>query len=171
MELNGLIVVVVILGTIGHVLFPCLNKTQTLHSHSCVETTGVRSDLFKRDTPTPAEASKTHQARRLNHSDFFILRAMVKQKQGKKKVHKRKEHKIKWNPKSAHLGEKLQQWTEEDMVRAQKMFQEGKLSQREISRCTGIHVATLNKRFRGLVKGTGHRLGGKQAPKVLTKGT
>ena len=77
----------------------------------------------------------------------------------------------KWNPKSAHLGEKLQQWTEEDMVKAQKMFQEGKLSQREISRCTGIHVATLNKIFRGLVKGTGHHLGGKWAPKVLTEGT
>ena len=69
---------------------------------------GVRSNLFKRDTPTPAKASETHQARRLNHSDFFILRTMAKQKQGKKKVHKCKEHKIKWNPKSAHLGEKLQ---------------------------------------------------------------
>ena len=87
---------------------------------------------------------------------------MVKQKQGKPKAKKRKEqHKIKWNPKLAHLGAKLQNWTERDMIRAMEMYEEGKLSQREISRQTGIHVATLNEQFRGLVKGTGHCLGGK----------
>ena len=87
---------------------------------------------------------------------------MVKQKQGKAKVKKREEqHKIKWNLKSAHLGTKLQKWTKQDMIRAMEMYEEGKLSQREISRQTGIHMATLNKRFRGLVKGTGHHLGGK----------
>ena len=91
--------------------------------------------------------------------------------QGKQKVKKRKEQqKIKWNPKSAHLGAKFQNWTKRDMIRAMEMYEEGKLSQRGISRQTGIHVATLNKRFRGLVKGTGHHLGGKQVPKVLTQG-
>ena len=47
MELNGLIAVAVTLGTIGHVLFLCQNKTQTLYSHSCVYKTGVGSNLFK----------------------------------------------------------------------------------------------------------------------------
>ena len=83
----------------------------------------------------------------------------------------RKEHKIKWNPKSAHKGEKIQNWTEEDMQEALDLFKEGKLSQRAITRKSGIHVATLNKRFRGLVKGTGHRLGGNRSGKVLTYGT
>ena len=41
------------------------------------------------------------------------------------------------------------------------MYEEGKLSEREISRQTGIHMATLNKRFRELVKETGHCLNGK----------
>ena len=49
---------------------------------------------------------------------------MARQKQGKLKVKKCKEvHKIKWNPKSAHLGKKLQQWTRQDMVRAQELFE------------------------------------------------
>ena len=97
---------------------------------------------------------------------------MARQKQGKQKVKKHKEvHKIKWNPKSAHLGIKLQQWTKRDIIKAQELFEEGKLSQREISRRTGIHVATLNKHFRGLVKGTGHHLVGKHASKILTEGT
>ena len=51
------------------------------------------------------------------------------------------------------------------------LFKEGKLSQRAITRKTGIHVATLNKRFRGLVKGAGHRLGSNRSGKVLTYGT
>ena len=97
---------------------------------------------------------------------------MVKQKQRKPKAKKRKEqHKINWEPKSAHLGAKLQNMTEQDMIRAMEMYEEGKLSQREISRQTGIHVATLNKQFRGLVKGIGHCLGRKQVPKVLMQGT
>ena len=57
------------------------------------------------------------------------------------------------------------------MITASEMYEEGQLSQREISRHTGIHVATLNKRFHGLVKGTGHRLGDKRVPKVLMEGT
>ena len=68
---------------------------------------------------------------------------MVKQKQGKQKVKNRKEqHKIKWNLKSAHLGAKFQKWTKRNMIRAMEMYEEDKLSQREISRQTGIHVAT-----------------------------
>ena len=57
------------------------------------------------------------------------------------------------------------------MQEALDLFQEGKLSQRAIARKTGIHVATLNKRFRGLVKGTGHWLFGNRSGKVLTYGT
>ena len=176
MELNGLIAVAVIFGTIGHVLFLCQNKTQTFYSHSCVYKMGVGSNLFKQDIrifpPIQPIHQPRHQARHLKDFDFFHLSTMVKQKQGKPKAKKRKEqHKINWNPKSAHLGAKLQNWTERDMIRAMEMYEEGKLTQREISRQTGIHMATLNKQFRGLVKGTGHRLGGKQAPKVLTQAT
>ena len=47
MELNGLIAFTVILGTIGHVWCLCLNKTQTLHSHSCVHRTDAGSNLFE----------------------------------------------------------------------------------------------------------------------------
>ena len=113
-----------------------------------------------------------HLVRHLNKLIFFNLSIiMAKQKQGKPKVKKRKEvHKIKWNPKSAHLGKKLQQWTEQDMVKAQELYEQGQLNQREISRRTGIHIATLNKCFRGLVKGTGHCLRGKHTPKVLMEG-
>ena len=104
---------------------------------------------------------------------------MVQQKysaKGKKGAAKsaakpRKDHKIKWNPNSAHKGEKIQNWTEEDMQEALDLIKQGKLSQRAIARKTGIHVATLNKRFRGLVKGTGHRLGGNRSRKVLMNGT
>ena len=84
---------------------------------------------------------------------------------------KKTEHKIKWNPNNAHKNQTLQHWTEKDMEEAMRMWNEGKHSQRAISRAIGIHVATLNKHFRGLGKGTGHQLGGKQAPKVLKHGT
>ena len=83
---------------------------------------------------------------------------------------KKIEHKIKWNPNSAHKNQTLQHWTEKDMEEAMRMWDEGKYIQRASSRATGIHVATLNKCFRGLVKGTGHRLGGKWALKVLKQG-
>ena len=49
-------------------------------------------------------------------------------------------------------------------------MQKGNTAKGEISRMTGIHVATLNKRLRGLVKGTGHWLGRKRASKVLKEG-
>ena len=39
------------------------------------------------------------------------------------------------------------------MIRAMEMYKEGKLIQREISRQTGIHMATLNKQFRGASQG------------------
>ena len=176
MELNGLIVVAVTLGTIGHVLFLCHCKTQTLHSHSCVYKTVVGTcNLFERDMCTLAPQPR-HQVRHPENFLFFHSSTMAREKKGKKRApkqpaRKRKEvHKIRWNPNSAHKNEQLQKWTEDDMITACEMYQEGKLSQREISRCTGIHVATLNKRFHGLEKGTGHRLGGKRAPKVLTEG-
>ena len=57
------------------------------------------------------------------------------------------------------------------MENAMQMWDEGKYSQRAISRATEIHVVTLNKRFRGLAKGKGHHLGGKWAPKVLKHST
>ena len=63
-----------------------------------------------------------------------------------------------WNPNSDHKNETLQHWTEKDMQKAMQMWDEGKYSQRAVSRATGIHVATLNKWFRGL------------APKVLKHG-
>ncbi|MCG8626975.1 MAG: hypothetical protein MJE68_33865 [Proteobacteria bacterium] len=92
----------------------------------------------------------------------------AKSKSGKAR---KETHKINWNPKSSHKGEQLQQWSEEDMELAMSLWKEGKMSQRAIARETGIHVATLNKRFRGIVKGSGHRLGGKRVPKVLKQGT
>ena len=57
MELNGLIAFTVILGTIGHVWCLCLNKTQTLHSHSCVHRTDAGSNLFEQDITPPTETS------------------------------------------------------------------------------------------------------------------
>ena len=172
-----LIAVTVTLGTIGHVLFLCQNKTQTLHSHSCVYKTVVGTcNLFEQDMHTPTPQSR-HQVGHPEKILFLHLSTMVREKKGKKHplkqpARKRKEvHKIKWNPNSAHKNQQLQKWTEDDMITACEMYEEGKLSQREISQCTGIHVATLNKRFRGLVKGTGHRLSSKRASKVLTEGT
>ena len=160
MELNGLIAVAVTLGTIGHVLFLCQNKTQTLHSHSCVYKMGVRTcNLFEQDMHTPTPQPR-HQVRHPEKFLFFHSSTMAREKKGKKRApkqpaKKRKEvHKIRWNPNSAHKNQQLQKWTEQDMITACEMYQEGKLSQREISRRTGIHLATLNKRFRGLVKGT-----------------
>ena len=171
MELNGLIAVTVTLGTIGHVLFLCQNKTQNFPSHFSVHRRDVESDLFKRYTVSQPR----HQARHPNRKFSFRLNSMVRQKYSGKPVksvakRRKEEHKIKWNPNSAHKNETLQNWTEVDMQKAMDLYAEGKYSQREISRRTGIHVATLNKRFRGLVKGTGHQLGGKRAPKVLKHG-
>ena len=83
---------------------------------------------------------------------------------------KKSEHKIKWNSNSAHKNQTLQHWTEKDMEEAMRMWNKGKHSQRAIARTTGIYVATLNKHFRGLVKGTGHQLGSKWALKVLKRG-
>ena len=93
-------------------------------------------------------------------------------KGSKDKAVKRKEdHKIKWNPNSAHKNEKIQQWTKEKMVEAIELFSTGAYSQRKIAKMVGIHVSTLNKHFRGLVKGTGHHLGGHRMPRVLKEGT
>ena len=172
MELNGLIAFTVILGTIGHVWFLCLNKTQTLHSHSCVHRTDAGSNLFEQDiTPQPR-----HQARHRYQKFTLYLKRMVKKKFSSKPSKgvakaKKTEHKIKWNPNSAHKNQTLQHCTEKDMEEAMRMWNEGKHSQRAISRATGIHVATLNKCFKALVKGMGHHLSGKWPPKVLKHGT
>ena len=88
-----------------------------------------------------------------------------------KAVKGKEEYKIKWNPNSAHKNEKIQQWTKEKMVEAIELFSTGTYSQRKIAKMVGIHVSTLNKHFRGLVKGTGHRLGGCPMPRVLKEGT
>ena len=56
------------------------------------------------------------------------------------------------------------------MVEAIELFSTGAYSQRKIAKMVGIHVSTLNKHFRGLVKGTGHRLGGRRMPRVLKEG-
>ena len=173
-----------ILGITGPVLSQCQIKILTLFSHFCANRMTVESDLLIRDTPalnqdTPS-LNRDLKWDTTYRPVYLPLETMVCQKysaKGKKGTAKgtakpRKEHhKIKWNPKSAHKGEKIQNWTEEDMQEALDLFKEGKLSQRAIARKTGIHVATLNKRFRGLVKGTGHWLGGNRSGKVLTYGT
>ena len=81
----------------------------------------------------------------------------ISKKGRKDKASKKKEgpHKIAWNPNSAHKGEQIQQWTQEDMEGAMRLYATGKYSQRAISRKTGIHVATLNKRFRAWCKELG----------------
>ena len=56
------------------------------------------------------------------------------------------------------------------MVEAIKLLSTGAYSQRKIAKMVGIHVSTLNKCFRGLVKGTGHHLGGCWTPRVLKEG-
>ena len=88
-----------------------------------------------------------------------------------KAVKRKEEHKIAWNPNNAHKNEKIQQWTQDKMREAMELFATGSYSQRKIAKMVGIHVSTLNKRFRGLVKGTGHSLGGCHTPKVLKEGT
>ena len=88
-----------------------------------------------------------------------------------KAVKRKEEHKIKWNPNSAHKDEKIQQWTQEMMKEAIELYATGAYSQKRIAKILGIHVSTLNKRFRGLVKGTGHCLGGRHMPRVLKEGT
>ena len=40
------------------------------------------------------------------------------------------------------------------MEQAFELFKQGMYSQIKIAKLTGIHVSTLNMRFRGLVKGT-----------------
>ena len=115
----------------------------------------------------PSETTETH-------AFFYSMAPKVKhsKKGHKDKAVKRKEeHKIKWNPNSAHKNEKIQQWTKEKMVETIKLFSTGAYSQRKIAKMVGIHVSTLNKHFRGLVKGTGHRLGGCRMPRVLKEGT
>ena len=88
MELNGLIAAVVTLGTIGHVLFLCQKKTQTLHSHSCVDTMDAESNFFKRYTHHPPTSQPRHQVRHLNKLIFFQFKhhhgeAKTRQTEGK----------------------------------------------------------------------------------------
>ena len=87
-----------------------------------------------------------------------------------KAVKRKEEHKIKWNPNSAHKDERIHLWTQEKMVEAIELYSTGAYSQGKIAKMVGIHVSTLNKQFRGLVKGTGHRLGGRHMPRVLKEG-
>ena len=110
MELNGLIAVAVTPGTIGHVLFLCQSKTQTLHSHSCVNKMVVGTcNLFERDMCTPAPQLR-HQARHPENFLFFHSGTMARGKKGKKRApkqpaRKRKEvHKIRWNPKHTRIN-------------------------------------------------------------------
>ena len=56
------------------------------------------------------------------------------------------------------------------MVEAIELYATGSYSQRKVAKMTGIHVSILNKQFRGLVKGTGHHLGGHWMPRVLKEG-
>ena len=87
-----------------------------------------------------------------------------------KAVKRKEEHKIKWNPNSAHKDERIQLWTQEKMVEAIELYATGAYSQRKIAKMVGIHVSTLNKQFRGLVKGTEHCLGGRHTSRVLKEG-
>ena len=108
MELNGLIAFTVILGTIGHVWCLCLKKTQTLHSHSCVHRTDAGSNLFKRDITLQPR----HQVRHWYRKFSLYLNRMVKKKFSDKPSRgvakaKKSEHKIKWNPNSAHKNQNL----------------------------------------------------------------
>ena len=177
--LIGFYVQIVLLGTIGCVLYQCLQLTRNCYFHFCVQNVSRRAVLrwkpernIKRDTPDPDPVCQVRQPR---HTFFFYsMPPKVKHsKKGRKdKAVKRKEdHKIKWNPNSAHKDERIQLWTQEKMKEAMELFATGAYSQRKIAKMVGIHVSTLNKRFRGLVKGTGHHLGGRCTPKVLKEGT
>ena len=176
--LIGFYVQIVLLGTIGCVLYQCLQLTRNCYFHFCVQNVSRRAVLrwkteqdSKRDTPDPDPVC---QARLLRHTFFFY--SMPPKVKHSKKGHKDKavkrkeEHKIKWNPNSAHKDERIQLWTQEKMREAMELFATGSYSQRKIAKTVGIHVSTLNKQFRGLVKGTGHRLGGCCTPKVLKEG-
>ena len=177
--LIGFYVQIVLLGTIGCVLYQCLQLTRNCYFHFCVQNVSRRAVLrwkteqdSKRDIPDP---DLVCQVRQLRHTFFFYSMA-PKVKHSKKgckdkAVKRKKDHKIKWNPNSAHKNEKIQQWTQEKMVEAIELYSTGAYSQRKIAKLIGIHVSTLNKQFRGLVKGTGHRLGGHQMPRVLKEGT
>ena len=177
--LIGFYVQIVLLGTIGCVLYQCLQLTRNCYFHFCVQNVSRRAVLSwkterdnKRDTPDPDPVC---QARQPRHTFFFYSMApkVKHSKKGRKDkaVKRKEEHKIKWNPNSAHKNEKIQQWTKEKMVEAIELFSTGAYSQRKIAKMVGIHVSTLNKHFRGLVKGTGHRLGGHRTPRVLKEGT
>ena len=176
--LIGFYVQIVLLGTIGCVLYQCLQLTRNCYFHFCVQNISRRAVLSwkterdKQDTPDPDLVCQVRQPR---HTFFFYSMA-PKVKHSKKgckdkDVKRKEEHKIKWNPNSAHKNEKIQQWTKEKMVEAIELFSTGAYFQRKIAKMVGIHVSTLNKCFRGLVKGTGHRLGGRQMPRVLKEGT
>ena len=173
MVLNGLFAATVRIGIIGVVLFLYLRVIQSCHFHFCAHFIPVGSNKVERDDRDNRDTGLARH--RPRHSFIFFSTKMPREKTTKKLKQvavKRKEvHKIKWNPNSAHKGENIQQWSEEDMVKAMDMYKTGNYSQRAISRATGIHVATLNKRFRGLVKGTGHRLGGAHDSKVFKQGT
>ena len=177
--LIGLYVQIVLLGTIRCVLYQCLQLTRNCYFHFCVQNVSRRAALrwkterdSKRDIPDP---HLVYQARQPRHTFFFYSMApkVKHSKKGRrdKAVKRKEDHKIHWNPNSAHKNEKIQQWTQEKMREAMELFATGAYSQRKIAKMVGIHVSTLNKRFRGLVKGTGHCLGGHCMPRVLKEGT
>ena len=179
--LIGFYVQFVLLGTIGCVSYQCLQLTRNCYFHFCVQNVSRKAVLGqrterdnKRDTPN-FDLGLELQPRQLRQMFFFHRMApkvKVSKKGRKDKAVKRKaEHKIKWNPNSAHKDESIQLWPEEKMEEAMRLYATGQYSQRKVARIVGIHVSTLNPRFRGKVKGTGHHLGGWRTPKVLKEGT
>ena len=179
--LIGFYVQFVLLGTIGCVSYQCLQLTRNCYFHFCVQNVSRKAVLGqrterdnKRDTPN-FDLGLELQPRQPRQTFFFHRMApkvKVSKKGRKDKAVKQKaEHKIKWNPNSAHKHENIQLWAEEKMEEAMRLYATGQYSQRKVAKMVGIHVATLNPRFRGIVKGTGHRLGGRRTPKVLKEGT
>ena len=113
--LIGFYVQIVLLGTIGCVLYQCLQLTRNCYFHFCVQNVSRRVVLrwkterdSKRDIPDP---DLVCQARQPRHTFFFYSMApkVKRSKKGRKDkaVKRKEEHKIKWNPNSAHKDERI----------------------------------------------------------------
>ena len=149
----------------------------TRKAHLCVHLWDVDSDIFNR-----------YVKRYKKPTHFFDFRMPPKTKQTKKvrnlEVNRTpsaasKGKYSKRSPQSSHRGEKVAEYTMEEMMHAKEVWEANaalpldhpeRKSQREVSELVGIKLGTLSKRITGKVPWT-RNVGGQRIPKVLTKGT
>ena len=179
MVLIGYFAMTVALGTIGHVLSPCLPVTLNSNFPSYAPPKAVGSNNSKRDFSS--ETSSTVDLGLDLKRDKIYNRIFLLRMGPKVKFSKKGRKRSKRSPNQSHYKSKNQQypaemWDKAFELRARNANlgpDEKKWTLDRISEKTGIPRSTLGHRFdekKTTRKGKGHIAGGRRQPKVLTTG-